>query len=51
MAWTTSYNNLDRAILGEVSSDGMLKTYQMNLPNGGNLAFTDKDGNVSNWEL
>lgn len=51
MAWTTSYDSLSRDQLKEVSVDGYLKTYQMDLPNGGNLAFTDKDGVVSNWEL
>lgn len=51
MTWSTNYDNLYRDKVVQVGESAYPKTYQMDLPNGGEMTFTDKDGNVSLWEL
>ena len=51
MAWTTNYSPVTNRQINTISADGLAKTYQMNLPNWGDMTFTDKDGNQSTWSL
>eukprot|EP00178_Gracilaria_changii_P009480 TRINITY_DN27718_c0_g1_i1.p2 TRINITY_DN27718_c0_g1~~TRINITY_DN27718_c0_g1_i1.p2 ORF type:complete len:104 (+),score=10.34 TRINITY_DN27718_c0_g1_i1:211-522(+) len=51
MAWTTAYNPITKSQIKPVAVDGLTTTYQMSLPNWGDLTFTDKDGNQSTWSL
>lgn len=51
MSWKTSYKPLNKANLKLLKVGSMAKTYEMTVPNSGELTFTDRNGKVSSWEL